>query len=126
MLVKNIAGYDVSYKYKGNTITIPFDNQIYSVPNDLQIFEYCKVMANNNKKVKYINNDGTFSDIHTGNKRRGRKKNPKRDKDKPLKGVSIDLSRRMILDLRYFGKTYVSARALDAHIRRKLSIHKDR
>ena len=96
MYVRNTAGFDITVKYRNTNIKIPYDGKIYSIPDDANTFGYCTIIKPfniKNQNVEYVNRDGGISDID-GHKRRGRKENPPRDPDKPLKGVSIPKKRR--------------------------------
>jgi len=78
MYVRNVAGYNFGFKYRGIVIHIPSDGQIYSIPDDsggAEFKELRVIMAMNirTQKVIYINKDGSIaSDNLVGHKRRGR------------------------------------------------------
>jgi len=92
MYVRNVAGYNFAFKYRGNVMYIPADGKIYSIPDDSGTYRELKVvpaMHIRTQSVTYLNKDGsTASDKLSGHKRRGRP--PKVvDPDKPLKGVKV-------------------------------------
>jgi hypothetical protein len=99
MYVKNVAGYNFAFKYNGINVNIPYDNIIYSIPDDINVlgFKELKVilpMHVRTQKVLYINKLGKISDINGGHKRRGRpvKKKKKTTEQKNKFVIDINLS----------------------------------
>jgi len=75
MYVRNRIGFNFAFKYRGNTITIPYDGKIYSIPNDVPRFKELSVimpMHIKTQEVIYVKVDGTLSPNLPNHKRSGR------------------------------------------------------
>ena len=74
MYVRNVAGYNFSFYYRGKVMYIPFDGKIYSIPDDSGRYRELKTilpMHVRTQEVVYLNTEGKITD--GGKKRRGRK-----------------------------------------------------
>lgn len=93
MYVKNVAGYNFAFFYKGVVINIPYNGVIYSVPDDIGRYDELKQLYINsigNKKVVYIKIDGSVgSDNMSGKGQRRGRSIRVRDPHHPLKGSRL-------------------------------------
>lgn len=80
MYVRNVAGYNFAFRYRDSVIHVPFDGQIYSIPDDSGRYHELRVimpMHIRTQNVIYINKDGSrASENISGHKRRGRPPKP--------------------------------------------------
>jgi len=98
MYVRNIAGYNFSFMYRGNVMYIPYDGKIYSIPDDAGKYRELKrilPMHVRTQEVVYLRVDGKISN---GQKRRGRPKGSTKKSNTVSKENNMDNTSTPVVD----------------------------